>query len=74
MSYQVTVRRDGEWWFFEIPANNMSGQANRLSEVESESVDDIATWLKVDPATIAVTLDAVVPDSQDQPWAEGMHP
>ena len=63
----MTVRRDGEWWFFEIPAINLSGQASRLSEVESEARDIIATWLQVDPTTITVTLDVVVPDAMDQP-------
>ena len=70
-TYQVKVRRDGKWWYFEIPnVNSMSGQARRLTEVEFEATDIIATWLKIEPETITVTLDVEVPSEVSAAWGE----
>lgn len=69
-TYQVDVRRDGKWWFFEIPEVDMSGQARKLSEVESEATDIIATWLQVRPETLAVALNVDVPAEVSAVWRE----
>lgn len=69
-TYQVPVRRDGKWWFFEIPDIDMSGQARRLTEVESEARDIIATWLQIDAESVAVTLDVDVPVEVSEAWRE----
>ena len=69
-TYQVDVRRDGKWWYFEIPEINMSGQARKLAEVEFEATDIIATWLQIDPKTVAVTLDVDVPAEVSDAWRE----
>jgi predicted XRE-type DNA-binding protein len=69
-TYQVTVRRDGKWWYFEIPEIDMSGQAHRLTAVEFEAVDIIATWLQVDAGSITVELDVEVPADVTESWSE----
>lgn len=69
-TYQVRVRRDGKWWFFEIPEIDMSGQARRLADVENEAIDIIATWLQIDPETVAVALDVDVPVEVSETWRE----
>lgn len=69
-TYPVRVRRDSKWWYFEIPEVAMSGQAKRLAEVESEAIDIIATWLQIDPETVAVTLDVDVPAEIRAVWVE----
>lgn len=69
-TYRVNVRRDGNWWYFEIPDIDMSGQARKLTEVEFEATDIIATWLKVDADTIVVELDVDVPEEVTAAWRE----
>ncbi len=69
-TYQVDVRRDGKWWYFEIPEVNMGGQARKLAEVEFEATDIIATWLQIDPETVAVTLNVDVPAEVSDAWRE----
>lgn len=69
-TFQVKVRRDGKWWYFEIPEVNMSGQARKLAEVETEAADIIATWLQIDADTVGVTLDVDVPAEISNAWDE----
>lgn len=69
-TYRASVRRDGKWWFFEIPEIEMSGQARRLSEVEFEATDIIATWLRIAPEAIEVALDVDVPAEVSEVWRE----
>ena len=69
-TYQVDVRRDGKWWYFTIPEVNMSGQARKLLEVEFEATDIIATWLRINPETVAVSLDVDVPAEVSEAWGE----
>jgi phosphoribosylformimino-5-aminoimidazole carboxamide ribonucleotide (ProFAR) isomerase len=69
-TYQVNVRRDGRWWYFEIPEINMSGQARRLSEVPFESSDIIATWLKTEPEKFTVDLNVDLPQEVRATWQE----
>ena len=69
-TYQVNVRRDGNWWFFEIPEIDMSGQARKLSEVSFEASDIIATWLKIDAEIIAINLDVEIPAEVTAAWQE----
>lgn len=69
-TYRVSVRRDGNWWYFEVPEIDMSGQARKLSEVEFEATDVIATWLEIDADTISVDLDVEVPEEVTAAWQE----
>lgn len=69
-TYQVDVRRDGRWWFFQIPAIDLSGQARKLSEVEFEATDIIATWLQVPHESVAVSVNVDVPEAVSAAWEE----
>lgn len=69
-TYQVNVRRDGNWWYFEIPEIGLSGQARKLSDVSFEASDIIATWLKIDADTVAVDLSVEIPDEVASTWQE----
>lgn len=69
-TYLVDVRRDGKWWFFEIPEIDMAGQARKLDEVEFEARDIIATWLKVDFESIVVSLNVDIPAEVREAWRE----
>lgn len=55
-NFDVIVSRDGKWWVFDIPALGAAGQALKLSDVEFEAHDVVATWLNVDPKTVTVTV------------------
>lgn len=67
-TFEVIARREGKWWFFEIPDIDMSGQARTLSEAEFEATDIIATWLQLDPSTISVAMDIEVPAEIRATW------
>lgn len=42
MRYEVTARRDGRFWYIEIPALDGATQARRLTEVDDMARDYIA--------------------------------
>lgn len=69
-TFRVNVRRDGNWWFFEIPEIDMSGQTRKLSDVSFEATDVIATWLKIDAGTVAVDLNVEIPEDVTAAWKE----
>lgn len=55
-NFDVFVRRDGKWWVFDIPELGAAGQALKLSDVEFEARDVVATWLDVDSKKVTVTV------------------
>lgn len=57
--YEVTVRRDGRFWYIEIPALDGATQARNLSEVSEMAKDYISavTDLPVDQIEIAATIE-----------------
>ena len=52
--FEVLARREGRWWVFEIPELGAAGEVRDLADVEREAVGVIATWLNLDPETVAV--------------------
>lgn len=71
-TFDVTVARDGKWWVFEVPALGAAGQALKLSDVEAETHDVVATWLDVAPETVGVNIsvEGQQPTSARQSWLE----
>ena len=61
-TYEVIVRRDGRFWYLEIPALDGATQARNLGEVEEMARDYIATVLDVPESTVAVEVAIALPD------------
>lgn len=57
--YEVTVRRDGRFWYVDIPALDGATQARRLSEIDEMAKDYIAevTGASAERVEIAVTIE-----------------
>lgn len=57
--YEVTVRRDGRFWYVDIPALDGATQARNLSEIDEMAKDYIAevTGTPVDRLEIVVTIE-----------------
>jgi hypothetical protein len=57
--YEVTVRRDGRFWYIDIPAVDGATQARNLSEVDEMAKDYIAevTAVSVNQIEVAVTIE-----------------
>jgi len=59
MQYDVTVRRDGRFWYIDIPALDGATQARTLTEVDEMTKDSItlSTGTPADRIEIAVTIE-----------------
>jgi hypothetical protein len=55
-TYQVTVTRDGHFWYIDIPATGGVIQARTLTEVDRMARDYIAGMLEVNQATIDLAV------------------
>lgn len=57
--YDVTVRRDGRFWYIDIPALDGATQARTLTEVDEMAKDYIAlaTGTPADRIEVAVTIE-----------------
>ena len=57
--YEVTVRRDGRFWYVDIPALDGATQARNLSEIDEMAKDYIAeaTGTPADQLEIVVTIE-----------------
>lgn len=53
---EVTVKREGNWWVFEIPELGTGGQSHTLAGVDKEAQGIAAMWLDVDPETVTVIV------------------
>lgn len=60
-TYRVRATRDGRFWLLTVPELEIVTQARRLTEADEMARDLIATWLDVDPDTVAIDLDVVLP-------------
>jgi DNA-directed RNA polymerase specialized sigma24 family protein len=65
-SYEVQVRRDGKFWFIEIPALDGATQARNLGEVDEMARDYIAAVTDVDPASLAIEQHIELPADAQQ--------
>lgn len=60
-TYAVTVRRDGRFWYIEIPALDGATQARSLSEVEEMTRDYIASFMKVSDDSFELNISVELP-------------
>jgi predicted RNase H-like HicB family nuclease len=62
MMYTARVRRSGAWWAIDVPElPGVYSQARRLDRVESMARDAIALFLDVDPATLEIRVETILP-------------
>jgi len=61
-TYDITVTRDGRFWFIEIPALDGATQARNLAEVDEMARDYIANVTEADPSTIEIRRETVLPE------------
>jgi predicted RNase H-like HicB family nuclease len=62
MTYTARVRRGGAWWAIDVPElPGVYSQARRLDRVESMARDAIALFLDVDPATLEIRVETILP-------------
>jgi len=62
-TYQVTARRDGKFWFVQIPAIDGATQARTLAEIPAMATDYIAIMTNEDPSNIGVEVELVLPET-----------
>ena len=66
---KATARRDGRWWFIEIPELDTVGQARTVSDIDDVAREVAALWLDVDPSAIEVDVDLQVPEEVKTLWS-----
>ena len=64
------ARRDGRWWYIEIPELGTSGQARTIKEIEAVAHEIAALWLDVDESTIEAAVTVELPQQAAQLWDE----
>lgn len=64
------ARRDGRWWYIEIPELGTSGQARTIKEVEAVAREIAALWLDVDESTIEAVVTVELPQQAAKLWDE----
>lgn len=64
------ARRDGRWWYIELPELGTSGQARTVKEISDTAREIAALWLDVDESTIEISLSLEVPQRAAALWDE----
>ncbi|MBI5160546.1 MAG: hypothetical protein HY996_03890 [Micrococcales bacterium] len=59
--YEVTVRRDGRFWYIEVPALDGATQARNLGEVEEMAKDYIGSMIDVPVDRVEVEVAIELP-------------
>lgn len=62
-TYEVTVRRDGKFWYVEIPALDGATQARNLSEIDEMARDYIAEVAEVPADSFDLHVQIELPDA-----------
>ena len=65
-NYDITVRRDGKFWYIEIPELEGATQARTLNEVEEMATDYIALATDTDPSSITLTRRIQLPSQVEK--------
>lgn len=68
--YKVVARRDGRWWYVQVPELDTSGQAHSVAKIEEAARDIIAVWLDVDPDSFGVDVTIEIPGKARAAWRE----
>ncbi len=69
-TYAVHARRDGRWWFVEVPELDTVGQAKNASEIEEVAREVIGLWLDVEPHTFNIDLEVEIPGEARASWEQ----
>ncbi|WP_448006333.1 antitoxin HicB [Agromyces bauzanensis] len=69
-SYDVTARKDGRWWFVQVPELDTVGQARSAAEIDDVAREIIGLWLDVAPDTFDVTVSIEIPGEAREAWEE----
>ena len=69
-TYAATARKEGRWWFVDVPELDTAGQARSACEAEAVAREVIGLVLDVDPATVNVTVTIEVPETVKATWQE----
>lgn len=64
------ARRDGRWWYIDIPELGTSGQARTLKDVDSVAREIAALWLDADETTVHVTVAVELPTDAAELWGQ----
>lgn len=67
-AYEVTVRRDGRWWFVYVPELDVGGQARALREVDEVAREVIGLQLDIDPDPIELDVSIEIPEPARTTW------
>jgi hypothetical protein len=67
---EATARRDGKWWFIEIPELDTVGQARRFGEVHDVAVEVAALYLNVPEDDVHVTVRVHASDEAARLWED----
>jgi len=62
-TYTARARKEGHFWYIEIPELDGATQARNLNEIEEMATDYIATFLNMPESTIAVNIDIELPEA-----------
>ena len=62
-TYDITVRRDGKFWYIEIPALSGATQARSLAEVEEMARDFIASFLDAPEDSFTLNVSIELPNA-----------
>jgi predicted RNase H-like HicB family nuclease len=63
MRVTAKTQRSGGWWAVEVPEiPGVFTQAKRLDQVEAMVRDAVAVMLDIDPETVVVTVDPILPE------------
>ena len=62
MTYTARARRSGGWWAIDVPElPGVYSQTRRLDRVEPMARDAIALFLDVDPTTLDIRVETILP-------------
>jgi len=67
-TYGVTARKDGRWWFVNVPELDVAGQARNAAEIDEVAREIIGLWLDIDPTAFDVELDVKIPGDARAAW------
>jgi len=69
-TYKATARRDGHWWYIQVPELGTSGQARSVGKIEEAARDIIGVWLDVEPDSFNVDVTIEIPVAAREAWEE----
>lgn len=64
------ARRDGRWWYIELPELGTSGQARTAKEIPETAHEIAALWLNVDESAIDINVTLELPQDAAALWDE----